>query len=359
MFSATLVITLLIFLIINLIQLPIERQSLENNLSFEEENLSASMEYYREELESGNDEYEELYAQASQTMSYLRQSRRGLVENNDEVYLSSYIAYIDNNHVFNGLLQDTENLEDVQLSDFDRNTREHYQALLLKNDPYEAREVSLRYPYFPVYTIEFLFSPPVFVILILISQFILMNEYDLGAYRFALVETKKRSSSLMYKQLSTLVLFSFGFISIFLLSGLVARLMNRPFIGQEFASWESMLFTYGEHFESISLREYAIVLTGSCIVLFILFSVVLHYIISYVHSSVISGLLFLLFVLSGSYLTYYQGLDFFFNPFNLFFLEERVFASGLVYYMGSIMSSLSLSGILMYLISNKLESDPL
>jgi len=359
LFLFAVTVCMLLYLIINLVQLPIERQALENRLLNEEETLAVSIAFYQEETESGNEEYAELYAQASESIKYLRESRNGLNENNDEAYLSSYISYVKSNNLFNALSLGLDNAEELEFSDYDRNILEEYQALLDNEDPYEVRNVSLRYPYFPVYTLEFLFSPLVFVILLFICQFILVNEYDFGSYRFALVESNNRVYALLYKQLSTLILFGSGLLFVTFLSSLISKFIDRPFIGQHPSTWGDTIFTLGADMGRMTLLNYSFFLILSGLALFFLFSLFFTLLISYVHSPIVSGLIFLLSLLSGSFLTYAHSLNVFFNPFSLFYLEELVLANGLVHYSLVILSTFLFSGSLVYLISKKSKNNPL
>ena len=235
---------------------------------------------------------------------------------------TKYDEYVDRSHIeiIGEIDENIDLMSDQGRAEF--TMLENYREL---DQPLELRESSLVYPNHLVLLIEFLLNPFVLLILVMVLNFILVEEVSEGMLQLQLLETKSRVKWFVSNRLIVIGLFAAGVFFSLLLSRVLLLFFGRPFFSVETPSWQAPFLITNQMQMIVTVSDYFLVLIVTFFSLFIfllqLFSTILIF-IKHVVISVISflsiGIVGYLFTLSLS------GWQQWFNPFYLFMLEERL-----------------------------------
>lgn len=236
-----------------------------------------------------------------------------------------YEDYVDRSHVevVGEIDENVDLMSDQARAEFA--LLESYKEL---DQPLELRESSLVYPNHLVLLIEFLLNPFVLMILVMVFNFILVEEVSEGSLQLQLLETNSRLKWFLSNKLITISLFITSILFSLLLSRVLLLLFGRPFFSVETPSWQAPFLVSNQTETIITVSHYFVWLLMTIVSLFIFLLQLFSTLLLFIKHVVTSVITFLSLCIVGYLFTLsLSSWQQWFNPFYLFMLEDQLINS--------------------------------
>ncbi|WP_440895948.1 hypothetical protein ACS127_15625 [Amphibacillus sp. Q70] len=355
-----------IILIVQLFQLPAERQILNNqilqeSISLEAEMMMNTMRIEELELTEGNeeeiDQLSEENRRTSEVNQVIRSRLEALSSGSNEAYLLTTMNYYEINHDYEQYLEEV--LDDSRVTE--QADYQYYQLLYEMEEPFELRDSSLNTPHFIALTAEFLINPVVLSLLVIVSSLILINEVENHSFQFNLAEQVSKRKWIYAHQAVAFSLFIIGIV--FSLG--ISRLLIHPFQDNfvEGASLEGSMsspFIFLSEGETISIASFIGVVLLSVILLYPFLMQLFECILIYMKNPIFSGILYLVIVLGiAFYSESHYDPNRWWNPFQLLYLKDHLVKVTTKHISLLIVSTMGYTALIQYGLLKRLEKKPL
>lgn len=330
-FMLCLLVFSMAFFLLQRMQVNRERELLENNMSQQLNNISSEINHYNQSLndedvrsllsEEEIEEYEFRVSLLEHSQNALRGRYDAFTDNNNEEFLEYSLEYVQTEW-----MRTNETLDPPDEEDLIHNQSYYlYQEFHEREEAYELRTASMSRPFYLTLLFQSISHPFILSVFVLVISFLLFQSFEDGTFKFEIMETYSRKKWLLIKQALSYFIFIGGTVCLFLIGFFLILFTGETFIQDPSAasSLQAPYLLIQDTNQIISIGTYFLVLIGTLIVLYPFLLSIYFSLLTFIKSSIFSGLFFLVVTMAGFLSTQrFEGLQSWINPFQLFRLQE-------------------------------------